>query len=154
MNVGDGMVVTTDTPSVRKLQRTGLQLLLSVHEVKCAQCPANKRCTLQRIATLLKIGLKPKRLEQCLKETEGEEEHPCLKYYPNRCVLCGKCIFACHTQHGRPFLTFARRGLETLISFYGEKDTPDLPCKSCLACVDICPVSALISKTEAPPQPS
>jgi bidirectional [NiFe] hydrogenase diaphorase subunit len=142
----DGMRVKTDTPSVRRLQRTAFKLLMSVHHVDCGHCPANKKCELQRIAKFLKVGLKPKHLETHLKETEVDESHPFLDYYPNRCVLCGKCIAVCKEKHGRAFLTFAKRGLETVVSSYGEKDGSNLPCGNCLACIAICPVGAIILK--------
>ena len=147
VEVRDGMVVKTDTPSVRRLQRSALQFLLSVHEVDCGRCPANKKCDLQRIAKFLKVGLKPKRLERFLKESGIDEDHPVLDYYPNRCVLCGKCIHVCQTLQGHPFLTFAKRGFDTVISFYGEKDASRLPCATCMACVEICPVSAITLKS-------
>jgi NADH dehydrogenase/NADH:ubiquinone oxidoreductase subunit G len=144
--VSDHMVVKTDTPAVRRLQRSALQLLLSVHEVECAKCPANKRCELQRIARFLKTGLKPKGLEKRLKETPAEDGHPFLEYYPNRCVLCGKCVHVCEYKNGRAFLTFAKRGLDTIISFYGENRLQENPCKTCHVCVDVCPVAALTRK--------
>ena len=92
VNVKDDMVVKTDTPAVRQLQRTALRLLLSVHHVDCKHCPANKKCELQRIAKFLKVGLKPKGLERYLQETEIDRNHPFINHYPNRCVLCGKCV--------------------------------------------------------------
>jgi len=147
IKIRDGMVVRTDSPSVRQLQRTALQLLLSVHNVDCGHCPANKRCALQDMARFLKVGLKPKHLDIRLKEIEIDESHPCIYYYPNRCVLCGRCVHVCKERHARPFLTFAKRGLDTVISFYGENDISDIPCKDCLACIEVCPVSAVILKT-------
>ena len=60
--ISDGMVVKTDTPSIRRLQRSALQLLLSVHDVACASCPVNKKCELQNIAKFLKIGLKSRNI--------------------------------------------------------------------------------------------
>jgi bidirectional [NiFe] hydrogenase diaphorase subunit len=145
----EGMVVRTDTDTVRRLQRTAFRLLMSVHDVDCGRCPANKKCQLQRIAGFLKVGLRPGRLERHLKEPGIENVHPLLDYYPNRCVLCGKCIFVCQEKHGQPLMTFAKRGFDTVISFYGEKDTTELPCKGCLACVDVCPVSAIVMKNQA-----
>jgi len=147
VEVKDGMVVRTNTDAVRRLQRTALQFLLSVHDVDCGNCPANKKCELQRTAKLLKVGLKPKNLEQHLKETAPDDIHPLIEYYPNRCVLCGKCIFVCQEKHGQPIMTFAKRGFETVISFYGEKDVSALPCEECCSCVEICPVSAIVLKS-------
>ncbi len=151
VKVKAGMVVKTDTPSVRRLQRTAFKLLMSVHDVDCGHCPANKKCELQRIAKFLKVGLKSKHLELHLKETEVDEAHPFLNYYPNRCVLCGKCVFVCQEKHGRAFLAFAKRGLDTVVSSYGEKDVPVLPCDKCLACIRICPVGAITSKDSPKP---
>lgn len=152
VTVKEAMVVRTDTPPVRRLQRAAFRLLLSVHDVDCKNCPANKKCELQHLAKFLKVGLKSKGLERILKEPDIDREHPLLDYYPNRCVLCGKCVHVCRNAHGQPSLTFAKRGFDTIISSYGEKDGPTLPCTQCTACVDICPVSAIIQKKSASPQ--
>jgi len=151
VTVKEAMVVNTDTPPVRRLQRTAFRLLLSVHDVDCKNCPANKKCELQHLAKFLKVGLKSKGLERILKEPDIDREHPILDYYPNRCVLCGKCVRVCRNAHGQPSLSFARRGIDTIISSYGEKDEATLPCTQCTACVDICPVSAIVLKESAGP---
>ena len=145
----EGMVVKTRTEAVRRLQRTAFELLLSVHEVNCGFCPANKRCALQRIAKFLKVGLKPKHLQRFLKNKDVVEDHPFLDYYPNRCVLCGKCVHVCRRQHGRLHLTLAHRGMDMEISFFGEQDASTVPCGTCLVCAEICPVSALTVKDGA-----
>ncbi len=144
--VEDDMVVKTDTPAVRQLQRTALRLLLSVHHVDCKHCPANKKCELQRIAKFLKVGLKPKKLERYLKETEVDQNHPFLNHYPNRCVLCGKCVHICRREHGQSVWTFADRGFDTVISAYGEGEASSQICEKCDVCVKICPVGALTLK--------
>ena len=144
--VREGLVVRTDTPSVRRLQRSALRLLLSVHEVDCAHCPANKKCELQNMAKFLKVGLKPKGLDQFLTKPQVEEGHPVLNYYPKRCVLCGKCVFVSQKGPGKPFLTFAKRGFETVISFHGEEDPSRIPEETYMACVEVCPVGAITLK--------
>jgi bidirectional [NiFe] hydrogenase diaphorase subunit len=138
--------VRTDTPAVRRLQKTGLRLLLSVHDVDCKNCPANKNCVLQDLAKFLKVGLKPKNLEHHLKQPDVDDTHPHLIHYPNRCVLCGKCIQVCRSANGSAMLAFARRGFDTVISFYGDPGSESPSCDTCSACVDICPVAALRPK--------
>ena len=98
VRVSQGMIVRTDTPAVRRLQRSALRLLLSVHDLDCAHCPANKKCELQRIARILGVGLKPKPLEPFRKQRAVEEDHPFLNYDPDRCVLCGRCVFVCQER--------------------------------------------------------
>ena len=142
----ENMVVKTDTPTVRRLQRTALELLLSVHHVDCGHCPANKKCELQKITRFLKVGLKPKRLDHFLKDQEILDDHPFLNHHPNRCVLCGKCIQVCRKTHGAPIMDFAGRGFATVISFYGQQSAETVPCGHCLACVKICPVGAITPK--------
>jgi len=151
VTVRENMVVKTETEAVRRLQRSALRLLLSVHRIDCKNCQANKKCELQRISKFLKVGLKPKKLEQYLKEPDIVQEHPCLDYYPNRCVLCGKCLYVCRKQHGHSVLTFAKRGFETIISFYGQDDESKFECEGCTVCVDICPVGALIMRDREQP---
>jgi bidirectional [NiFe] hydrogenase diaphorase subunit len=143
------LVVKTDTPAVRNLQRSALRLLLSVHDVDCAHCPANKKCALQNIAKFLGLGLKPKRLELLLKEPQIVEDHPIINYYPNRCILCGRCIRVCRTKKGRPQMNFAKRGFDTVISFYGVQKETMPTCGDCQKCVEICPVGAIILKPTA-----
>jgi NADH dehydrogenase/NADH:ubiquinone oxidoreductase subunit G len=143
--VSAGMVVHTDTPAVRRLQRAGLKLLLSVHDIDCKNCPANKRCELQRLARFLKAGLNAKPLETRLKTVAVDDSHPYLIHYPNRCVLCGRCITVCAGKGHHAALTFAKRGLETVVSAYGQH-AEGLSCPTCAACADICPVGALVLK--------
>lgn len=146
VTVEEPLRVRTDTPAVRRLQKAGLQLLLSVHRIECRTCPANRRCELQRIAKFLKVGLKPGKLAQRFKQPDIDASHPCLDYYPNRCVLCGKCVHVCRAQHRDVVLTFARRGFDTVVGYYGLSDNPAHACQDCRACADVCPVAALLSK--------
>jgi len=43
-------------------------------------------------------------------------------------------------------LSFSKRGFDTVISFFGEKDKAVDMCKECYACAEICPVAALLVK--------
>lgn len=147
--VKEGLVARTDAPEVRRLQKSAFQLLMSDHEINCKPCPANKKCELQKIARFLKTSLKPKQLEPHRKEAPPGLSHPGLELDINRCVLCGRCIHTCTTKQGRPFLTFARRGIDTVVGFYGASDAMAAVCSECLACVDICPVRAILPAEEA-----
>lgn len=142
----EGMVVRTKTPAVRELQRAAMEFLISRHQVQCKSCPANKKCALQDIAKFLGVPLKSKQLDHLECRPGKDMGHPLLDYDPNRCVLCGRCIFVCGQQCGSSLLTFAGRGIDTIIGYLGEKDPLKLTCPSCLACVASCPVGALLPK--------
>jgi NADH dehydrogenase/NADH:ubiquinone oxidoreductase subunit G len=150
VTVSEPITVDTGTPAVRRLQKAGLQMLLSVHRVDCRRCPANRRCELQRIAKFLKVGLNAGPLERRLKEPEVEAIHPRIDYYPNRCVLCGKCIHACRSRHPQSILTFAKRGFETRIAAYGTPEARGASVEGCRACIDVCPVAALQHRPDEP----
>ena len=142
------MSVKTDTKVVRQLQRSALNLLLSVHKVTCKTCPANQKCALQNIARFLKVGLKARGVPLQLKTQDCVDTHPVIDYWPNRCVLCGQCIHACRTANDQPLMTFAGRGFDTIISFYASPhiSSTDYPCNDCTACIEVCPVGALTHK--------
>jgi len=141
------LVVKTDSPRVRQLQKTALQLLLSVHDVDCRNCSANRKCVLQNMAKFLNVGLKPKRFALFLKQVQIDRRHPFLDYYPNRCVLCGRCVQVCRDRHNQAQLAFTKRGFDTVIGFFEGSDPPSLSCDTCRACIEACPVGAILPKS-------
>lgn len=141
--VSAGLSVQTDTAPVRRLQRSALRLLLSVHAIDCKNCHANRNCALQAIARFLKIGLTPKPLEPIALETlVVDTSHPCLDHFARRCVLCGRCIRACHDQ-GQAQLTLAGRGITTRVGHFPGDAHAAVDCTGCARCVAACPVGAL-----------
>lgn len=144
VNISAGLKVWTNTPAVRRLQRSALRLLLSAHDIDCKHCHANRACQLQNIARFLKIGLKPDPLAQITRPAKVDARHPCIDHYPHRCVLCGKCVHICRDQHKQPALSFAGRGIDTVIRHYTLGGHTRQTCQNCRRCIEACPVGALI----------
>ena len=144
--VADGLVVQTNTPRVNRVRRTAFEFLLSHHSIDCRNCVKNRNCELQKIASHLRIKLKLERLPSILSPLPVDSSHPCFIYDPNKCVLCGKCVWACG-KWGTGELQFAFRGIDTVVSTLGGVPLVESGCNSCEQCVAVCPVGAFIPKT-------
>jgi bidirectional [NiFe] hydrogenase diaphorase subunit len=139
----EGLTVHTATPRVRQLQRSAMHLLLSVHAVDCKNCPANRTCVLQQIARFLTVRLKPRPLMEVVDPAQERFDHPQLDLFSNRCVLCGRCVAACHGERPYPLLAMCGRGILTSVRYYAGDEDDGFDCRSCGRCVTVCPVGAL-----------
>jgi len=146
--VNDSMVVHLNTPKVKSLRSTAFELLLSHHRLDCGHCDKNRSCELQSIASLIGLKLKLARLRRIPRDLPVDSSHPLFTYDPNKCVLCGKCVWVCHDQ-GTGILDFAFKGIETKVSTMGDIPLAEAGCNSCLACVAVCLVGALVVKPDA-----
>jgi bidirectional [NiFe] hydrogenase diaphorase subunit len=144
VKVREGMVVRTDTPVVRQLQRIDFQLLMTTHHMECKVCLSKRSCELQKIAKLLGVRLKDTKFEQLERLNLAVIKHPCFDLLPARCILCRKCLFVCGQKNPEPLLKLARRGFEHVIEIACDDDPEKLPCQNCQACVKVCPVSAIV----------
>lgn len=145
----DGMSVRLSTLRVQRVRRTAFALLMSHHHLDCRNCAKNRNCELQRIATCLNLKLKPKRLKGIPRQLSIDSSHPLFTYDRNKCVLCGKCVWICHKQ-GTGILDFAFRGISTVVTTIADISLAEAGCSSCLECVAVCPVGALVAKTGVP----
>jgi NADH dehydrogenase/NADH:ubiquinone oxidoreductase subunit G len=137
--VRDGMVVRTNTESIRRLQRSALRLLISDHHVDCKRCYANRRCRLQDLARELSVKLKVKGLRDLSRRDPIDRTLGSVFHDANKCVLCGRCVRRSHNE-GMGRFHFSGRGLGTrIVSFPGD-EAPEL----LKWCLDVCPVGALI----------
>ncbi len=144
--VTEGMVVSTKGAKALRLALTAFELLMASHPVDCAHCPANRSCELQRIARHLGAKLKPKRFRTLLRELPVDDSNPYFDYDPNKCVLCGRCLWVCRQHLGEGVLGFAHRGFERLVTTFGDEPIGELRCQECSQCVSVCPTGALSPK--------
>ena len=149
--VAEGMRVYTDTPRLRELRAIAFELILSHHLLDCRNCPKSGECALQEIARKLGFKLKLSFLPSIPRELEPDESHPLIGHDPRRCVLCGRCVWACE-NFGAGVLEFAFRGIEMRVSTFFNTPLGQSECNSCLYCVAACPVGGFYLKRDAPPE--
>ncbi len=144
--VYEGMAVQTTSPRLLRLRRAAAELLIASHPANCSDCGKNRSCQLQTIARDLKLKLKPDRLRPGVHAFPLDHSHPALDFDPNKCLLCGRCVWVCRERAGMGILQFTQRGFETRISTFMNKPFAETRCTGCLECVRVCPVGALIAK--------
>jgi formate dehydrogenase major subunit/NADH-quinone oxidoreductase subunit G len=144
--VAAGMRVRTRSERVDRLRKTAFELLMSHHDLDCKNCARNGSCALQRLAKTLKVSLRPKRFRKLPTEAPVDDSHPAFVLNPNRCILCGKCVWICNRIGESGILDFVFRGLRTRVAPFRLEPLGAFACEECMRCVDICPVGALTRK--------
>ena len=167
--VTEGMVVHTNTPAVNEVRRTAAELLLADHPSeclvcdrrqrcqpfdiclrnvavteRCVTCPKNGHCELQVIVDYLGITELPfRRTDRCY---PVDDSNPFYYRDLNKCILCAKCVRVCDEVLGVGAVDLIYRGYPTKVAPFGDKPILYSNCVSCGACVDHCPVAALMPK--------
>jgi len=148
----DGMVVHTETPRVNQSRRITMELIIANHHGDCLTCAKSQDCNLLKIARYL--GIEQDRVERLRKGTQVlpvDDSHPAFLHDPNKCILCAKCVRACHEIAVVGAIDIAFRGSSARIATFGDKPIAESICKSCGECVMRCPTGALVPKWEKPP---
>jgi len=144
--VEEGIVVNTRGPKALRLARTGFELLIASHPVDCAHCVSKGSCELLKIAAHLKVKLKTKRLRKLLRELPVDSSNPLFVYDPNKCVLCGRCVWVCRERLGIGDIGFAHRGFQRIVSTFADEPMAKARCPECGECIAVCPAGALYFK--------
>ncbi|HEY42211.1 MAG TPA: 4Fe-4S binding protein [Dehalococcoidia bacterium] len=147
--VTEGMEVNTRGTEALRLARRGFELLMASNRVDCAHCVRSGSCELQKIAHHLGTKLKSKRLRELRRDLPVDNSHPQIRYDPNRCVLCGRCVWVCQEHLKTGALGFAYRGFERVVTTFKDEPLATTRCDQCLKCVEVCPTGALLPKEKA-----
>ncbi|MFZ5897686.1 MAG: 2Fe-2S iron-sulfur cluster-binding protein, partial [Bacillota bacterium] len=131
-----GIVVHTDSPTIREARRFVVELLLSRHPRECLVCDKSGACQLQRYA--YELGAQADRFPVELPNHPVDDHNPFIFRDPNYCVLCGRCIRICHLQ-GAGIIDFINRGLKTKVGTPWDRPLDQSGCDFCGSCVEVCP---------------
>jgi formate dehydrogenase major subunit/NADH-quinone oxidoreductase subunit G len=144
--VREGMVVHTRGKNAVRLARTSAELILASHPLDCPHCLKSRSCELQKIAKHLGIKLKTNRFRRLERNLPIDESCSLFTYDPNKCVLCGKCVWVCREKLGIGAIGFTRRGFKRMVSTFQDKPLAETMCAQCTECVKVCPVGSLVFK--------
>jgi len=169
--VADGMVVNNETEKVRDLRKEIMGMLiadhpqgcLTCHRVdlcgpqdiclrhvsvndRCVSCPKNERCELKDTARYIGMDLESP-LEYKYRDLPVETGDPFYDRDYNLCIVCVRCVRVCEEVRGDNAITLIDRGGQTLIGTSIGSSLPESGCEFCGACLDVCPVGALVESS-------
>ncbi|MEM2637321.1 MAG: formate dehydrogenase subunit alpha [Candidatus Korarchaeota archaeon] len=141
----DGMKVYTNTERVRRARKTILQLIWAAHPNDCAVCEKAGACELQNLMYMY-VGKEPFPLVRRERPAYNDKTHPFINIDMRYCVQCGRCVWVTSSKEVCNVLTFANRGVETVVTTEFGKPLMNTSCVSCGSWVNACPVVALYEK--------
>ena len=139
----DGMVVKTNTETIRNMRKTTLQLLLADHDVDCTSCPKSGKCRLQDLARRYNVNDVP--FKKLRFKGAIDKSSPSLIRDASKCVLCGNCVRACSEIQGISVLGFAKRGYDSVVQPAFGLPIGKVDCVNCGQCAAVCPTGAIVS---------
>ena len=144
--VSDGMVIHTNTPKVRETRKAVVELLLANHPQDCLFCQKNQDCELQQTAADLGVREVPYTGEK--RSAQKDESNPSLVRDPNKCILCGRCIRACHERQGLDVYGYINRGFRTIVGPAFNLGLDQVACTYCGQCAAVCPTAAICERDD------
>ena len=141
--LSEGQYIYTSTPSVQKLRKNIIELVLTDHPLDCLTCEVNGNCELQTVAA--QVGIREVRYpegDNHLNKTK-DLSHPYMTSDLSKCINCYRCVRACDEVQGEFVLSMAGRGFDAHIVKGLGQSFMDSDCVSCGACSQACPTSAI-----------
>ncbi|MDH3978145.1 MAG: formate dehydrogenase subunit alpha [Gammaproteobacteria bacterium] len=84
------------------------------------------------------------------KQQPIERSHPYLRFDPELCVTCRRCVHTCEDLQGQFVFGIGNRGADVQLLIGSNDRFADSDCVACGACVDECPTGALFDRDREP----
>ena len=141
MPAGEGMIIKTNTESVRKARQGVMEFLLINHPLDCPICDQGGECDLQDQA--LHYGFDKSRYEENKRAVPNKYMGPLVSTIMTRCIYCTRCVRLSTEVAGVDNLGLLGRGENAEITTYLEKT---IETELSGNVIDLCPVGALTNK--------
>jgi formate dehydrogenase beta subunit len=142
----DGMKVATKSERLARQRMLALELMLAGHPQDCSTCNKYLNCELQSLKQYLTVENLRVRIRT--KPFPLNKDNPLFVHDFSRCVLCGRCVRACHELRGAGVLFYKRRGGEWYIGTASGASLAESGCRFCGACAEVCPTGAIMDNEE------
>ncbi|MBM3939319.1 MAG: 2Fe-2S iron-sulfur cluster binding domain-containing protein [SAR202 cluster bacterium] len=176
--VRDGLVVHTTNEPVQQTRDVIMDLLLSEHphgcltchridlcgpqdiclrhvdvNDRCVTCPKNERCELKD-TTRFHTQKQYSALTYQYRNLQVETKDPFFDRDYNLCIVCARCVRACDELRGDVVYGMTERAGQVLVGTALGSSLLESGCEFCGACIDVCPVGALVEKENKWERPS
>lgn len=145
--VEEGMVLYTNSPKVRSVRRTNVELILSQHDCHCATCVRSGNCNLQKISNDLGIVEVPYKEE--IPVAPWNHNFPFIKD-AGKCIKCMRCVQVCDKIQDLHIWDVQNTGSRTTVDVAENKCIEESDCSTCGQCVTHCPTGALRERNDVP----
>ena len=168
--VQDGMKIHSESHDVQELRRSVMEMLIAEHpngcltchrvdicgptdiclrhvsvNDRCVTCPKNERCEFKDTVRYLGMELEsPLRYEY--RQIPLEVNDPFYDRDYNLCITCGRCVRVCEEVRGDDAICFTERSGRALVGTSFGSSLLESGCEFCGACLDVCPVGALVER--------
>ncbi len=143
--VTQAMKVFTNTPKIRQIRRTVVELLLTNHPQDCFTCIRNQGCQLLDAAG--ELGIHSERLNRVASNKKLDETSVSITRNPNKCIVCSRCIRVCNDIQTVGAIEFADRGFNLDVCTFVKKGLGKSECVNCGQCIHVCPVGAIYERS-------
>ncbi len=136
----EGMIVHTNSPTVRAKRNVLYELLISNHPKDCLSCSRNRSCELQALGE--ELGVTESRISGEMGPARIDIS-PSITRDTSKCILCRRCVTACNQIQHVGAINAQNRGFDTVISPAMGLPLNSTACAMCGQCVSVCPTGAL-----------
>lgn len=146
--VAEDLHIKTRSERVLRARKGILELLLSNYpEDKILPAEGDNPTVFQQL--LQEYGVSHSPYPQHAEPGDVSAPHPYLKFDPQECIHCYRCVRACDEVQGQFVLSMANRGIRSHIIQGLAGDFGEAGCVSCGRCVQTCPTNALSDRYRA-----
>lgn len=138
--VEEGMVLFTNSPKVRSVRRTNVELILSQHNSNCATCVRSGNCNLQKLSNDLGIIDIP--YEKEITEMPWNNSFPLIRDF-GKCIKCWRCVQFCDKVQDLHIWDVQNTGSRTTVDVSRNRRIEESDCSICGQCITHCPTGAL-----------